>query len=145
MRYFLRTGRLHPEVTGAPPVDSGPWTIGRLNRELRGGFSRLPGIGLRAGATVPVTDLEQYRIAADFDSEVPAGSDGWVRNASTAFWPGGSWVGYKVNSEAVAFAGCGADESTVTCGQCGHVVTLRRGDDPIPFGDPRLCEHMGGA
>lgn len=27
-------------LSGRPPVDSGPWTIDRLNSELRGGFDR---------------------------------------------------------------------------------------------------------
>jgi hypothetical protein len=31
---------------------------------------------------------------------------------------------------------------TVTCSVCGHSVTLRQGDAPIPAGDPRLCEHF---
>lgn len=30
------------------------------------------------------------------------------------------------------------------CNTCGHIITMQPGDDPIPYGDPRLCEHMGG-
>lgn len=30
---------------------------------------------------------------------------------------------------------------SMTCLTCGHVVTMRSGDEPIPFGDQRLCEH----
>lgn len=33
--------------------------------------------------------------------------------------------------------------TTATCNTCGHSVTLRPGES-IDFGDPRLCEHMGG-
>lgn len=38
--WLLGRDRRNDQVTGQPPPDSGPWTIDRLESELRGGFSR---------------------------------------------------------------------------------------------------------
>lgn len=71
----------------------------------------------------------------------------WLRPRTTAFWiSGGIPVPLYLTEEngQVSFpAGGESGEESVKCLLCGNVVTLRKGDAAIPYGDARLCEHMG--
>lgn len=57
---------------------------------------------------------------------------------------GAGWASNKVGSVAFGFDGARSGTVAATCVTCGWTLILHEGDQPIPLGDPRLCEHIGG-
>lgn len=73
--------------------------------------------------------LDIRRATDDFDQT--ALGPGWAPVGTT-----GVVFGFDVGHDGGAVA--------ATCTACHWTVVMLEGDDPIPHGDPQLCEHMGG-